>query len=138
MPWTLLLFPFGCTIGLQVGSIFEQGVASTLTRTTGAPKQAAIFFACFSVTCLALTFLYRVPRWYVMGTYSLNFLTSIASGTLMISFFYIGVVIAGGSNPIPVIILAATSIILAVEFEALVDRGVCKLRKYATSAQTIA
>ncbi|MGI9474263.1 MAG: hypothetical protein ACR2NZ_22165 [Rubripirellula sp.] len=133
-PISLLPFLPGCVLGLQIGSVLELGFTSTIQRTTTGPANAFKFFAIFSLVCLAITFVYRIPRARLIGTHRIHWFTSFASGTLMTLILYGGVYVidrgglaAGSPRQLLWLLLVlsgsvSVSVVLAVELEALIDR----------------
>ena len=113
-PLMLLLFLPGCILGLQLGSVFEHGVKPTIQRTTIAPTSALMSFAIFSLICLGITCIYRIPRFLLAGPHPIRWYASLLSGTLMVSGSYISVIVLRRIG-----VLSATAPRSFVEFATL-------------------
>jgi hypothetical protein len=81
----LIWFLSGCVVGLQLGSIVEHGIASTIQRTTADPLQALQHFAVFGLMALLLTATWRIPRTFLIGT-----ITTTPVGSLFGGIVYSG------------------------------------------------
>ena len=69
----------GSVNGLLLGSTVDLGVASTIHKTTVAPIRAVIFFAGFSVCCYLSTWLWRLPRRFLVGRYHATAIAALVS-----------------------------------------------------------
>lgn len=81
---SLLAFLPGTIAGLHVGASLEAGIVETLNRTANDPKGAAIFFCTFSIATLVLSFLYRIPRRYMIGPHQTFWWSTFCSGMLIV------------------------------------------------------
>lgn len=79
---SLLAFLPGTIAGLHVGASLDGGIIATLNRTANDPKGAAIFFCTFSIATLGLSFLYRIPRRYLIGPHQTFWWSTFCSGML--------------------------------------------------------
>ena len=134
LPASLLLLVPGTTVGLHIGVALDQGVNAPFERTLSNPIGALQFFAVFGLGTLACTFLYRVPRWFLLGRHRIWAYSAFLSGVLIVclafsltvAFQRLGVYTPIGPPSVQnlgvLIATAALSICVGVEFEAFLAR----------------
>ncbi len=116
-PASLLAFLPGTTLGLHIGAAVEAGIPAAIQRTTGNPMASAKFFLGFATVALAVTFAYRVPRWYFVGRHRILWWSAFLSGSLIVGLGFSTVVVLGRLgfyNPVGPPTAAAIAILVAI------------------------
>lgn len=74
----------GSIFGLHIGAAVEAGIPAVIQRTVGDPATSVKFFAGFATVALAVTFIYRIPRWYFAGRHRIFWWSAFLSGAFTV------------------------------------------------------